>query len=98
MSTRFRTFTSLCLDFYVVPTDDTDQPIKAAGTFTIDLFDLAIADEPRLGRWTFDVEQSKANWYGTLFDYTYAFTLPWQKLPRHPDLTVRVTFLDELTQ
>jgi len=83
---------------YVVPTDQDGQPLKAAGSFTIDLFDLASPDASHIGHWTFDVEQSKKNWYGAFLDYTYAFTLPWQQVPQHNDLTVRVTFQDELTQ
>jgi hypothetical protein len=27
----------------------------------------------------------------------YALTCPWQTIPKHPNLTVRVTFTDELT-
>src|SRR5690242_9840622 len=34
---------------YVVPTDQDGQPLKAAGSFTIDLFDLAQADAPHIG-------------------------------------------------
>ena len=83
---------------YVVPTDADGQPLKAAGSFTIDLFDLDQSQSPHIGHWTFDVEQAKKNWYGAFLDYTYAFTLPWQQVPRHENLTVKVTFLDELTQ
>jgi outer membrane murein-binding lipoprotein Lpp len=83
---------------YVVPTDQDGQPLKAAGSFTIDLFDLAQTDAPHIGHWAFDVDQAKKNWYGAFLDYTYAFTLPWQQAPKHADLTARVTFTDELTQ
>lgn len=83
---------------YVVPTDQEGQPIKASGTFTFDLYDLAQPDASHIGHWTFDVEQARQNWYGTLLDYTYAFTLPWQTVPKHADLAIHVTFLDELTQ
>lgn len=83
---------------YVVPTDADGQPLKAAGSFTFDLFDLAEPQSPQLGHWTFDAPQAKGNWHGAFLDYTYAFTLPWQHVPRHSDLTVKVSFLDELTQ
>ena len=86
------------IKIYVVPTDQDGQPLKAAGSFTIDLFDLAATDAPHIGHWTFDVDQAKKNWYGAFLDYTYAFTLPWQQAPTHADLTARVTFTDELTQ
>jgi hypothetical protein len=86
------------IKIYVVPIDASGQAIKAAGSFTIEAFDLAQVDTPLIGHWSFDVDQSKKDWYGTLMDYTYAFQLPWQKLPLHPDITLRVAFRDELTQ
>jgi hypothetical protein len=83
---------------YVIPYDDTSQEIKAAGTITVEMFDLA-AKEPRLGKWHFDLDQAKQNWYGQfLIDYYYAMFLPWQTVPQHADVTVKVTFVDELTK
>ena len=66
---------------YVVPTDQEGQPLKAAGSFTIDLFDLASPDASHVGHWTFDVDQAKKNWYGAFLDYTYAFSLPGSRSP-----------------
>jgi hypothetical protein len=86
------------LKVYVIPFDQSGQPFKAAGGITVEAFDLA-AKEPFIGRWKFDLEQAKANWYGYfLIDYYYALTCPWQTVPQHPDLTVKVTFVDELTK
>ena len=39
---------------YLVPTDEDGQPLKAAGSFSIDAFDLADADKPHIGHWEFE--------------------------------------------
>ena len=84
---------------YMTPVDETGQPIKAAGSFDVEAFDLAEPADPRIGHWHFDLQQSRASWNGFLLDYGYILTCPWQKkVPRHRDITVRVTFSDELTQ
>jgi hypothetical protein len=86
------------LKVYVITYDETGQEIKAAGTISIEAFDLA-AKEPRLGKWDFNLEQAKQNWYGQfLIDYYYAVVCPWQTVPQHADITVKVTFVDELTK
>ena len=86
------------LKVYVVPTDQSDQLLKSAGSFVVEAFDLK-ASQPRIGRWTFDLDEAKKNWFGSfLFDYYYVLPCPWQTIPQHTDLTVKVTFLDELTK
>ena len=86
------------LKVYVCPTDDQGQPLKAAGTFDVDAFDLAQGDgETRVGHWNFDIKQTRESWYGVAMMYTYALTCPWQQSPAHHDLTIRVTFTDALT-
>ena len=80
----------------VVPMDQQGQKLKAAGSITVDAFDLSDPQDTHIGHWTFDLDQTKKNWFGNLL-YTYVLRAPWQKIPRHPDLTVRVTFHDELT-
>lgn len=84
------------LKVYAVPTDQTGAAIKAAGSFTVQLFDL---DEAKtlLQTWEFPVEQAGANWYGQAFLYTYILNCPWTTPPAHADLLVRVKFTDELT-
>ena len=48
--------------------------------------------------WEFPVEQSQTYWHSFLMRYEYVLPCPWQdKVPRHPDVTVKVTFTDELT-
>jgi len=87
------------LALYVVPIDDSGQALKAAGTFDVDVFDLAEPKNPLVGHWHFDLQHAKAAWNGYLLDYSYVLTLRWQKvIPKHADLTVKVTFFDELTQ
>jgi len=86
------------LVIYVVPTDESGEKLKAAGTFDVGAFDLAEPREPLVGQWHFDLQQSRSGWNGWLLDYTYVLTCRFAKPPRHSDLTVKVTFFDELTQ
>ena len=84
---------------YVVPTDETGDKLKAAGSFDIDAFDLDEPKAPLIGHWHFDTAQAKQAWTGSLFLYDYVLTCPWQRrVPRHPNLTIKVRFFDELTQ
>lgn len=87
------------LALYLVPVDQSGEKFKAAGAFDVQAFDLADDKAPLIGHWRFDLKQSMKAWNGRLLDYDYVLICPWQsRLPAHPDLTVRVTFLDELTQ
>jgi hypothetical protein len=86
------------LKIYVVPTDDQGQKLKAAGSFTVDAFDLSLPDDNRIGHWVFDLDATRKSWFGEAFLYTYVLACPWQqRIPTHSSLTVRVTFHDELT-
>ena len=85
------------LRIYVVPTDQTREPIKAAGSWTIEAFDLARGEDTRIGKWTHSAEEAKDLWNGYLNQYGYMLTNQWQTAPTHSELTVRVTFVDELT-
>jgi hypothetical protein len=83
---------------YVVPTDDSGESLKAAGSFVIELFDLNKTTDNLVGHWEFSVEQARHNWYGRALLYTYVLNCPWQaRPPEHPDLTLKVVFRDELT-
>ena len=87
------------LAIYVITADESGDKIKAAGTFDIEAFDLAEPTDPFLGHWHFDLAQSRQAWTNVLLEYDYAFLVPWQKrVPKHADITVKVTFFDELTQ
>jgi outer membrane murein-binding lipoprotein Lpp len=86
------------LAVYVFPVDQMGQKLKAAGTFDVEAFDLAQLGQNQVGHWHLDLDQAKAGWNSTLLEYTYAFILPWQTTPHHPEITIKVTFVDELTQ
>lgn len=86
------------LQIFVVPTDQTGDLLKASGGFVIDAFDLAQSGENRIGHWEFSPDQAMKAWLGTSLQYGYVFELPWQNgPPAHDQVTVRVTFTDELT-
>lgn len=86
------------LKIYVVPTDDQNQPIKAAGSFTVDAFDLAEKSNNQVGHWEFPLSQARQLWFGQAMLNTYVLPAPWQTIPRHNQVTIRVTFTDALTQ
>jgi len=81
----------------ICPIDDQGQALKSAGSFEIDAFDLALGDNNRVGHWAFDIEQARQNWYGAAMLYTYVFKCPFEKVPAHENVTIRVTFTDALT-
>jgi hypothetical protein len=84
------------LKVYATPTDDDDDTLKAAGSFVVEAFDLA-AKPAEIGKWTFDTDATRKAWNGSFLSHQYVLTCPWQTVPRHEELTVKVTFRDELT-
>ena len=85
------------LKVYVVPTDASGEQLKAAGSFTVEAFDLN-AKPARIGTWFFDTDQARSLWIGGGLIYDYVLPCPWQTAPADRKLTVKVTFTDELTQ
>jgi hypothetical protein len=85
------------LKVYAVPLDEDGVPIRAAGSFKIEAFDLQDPAKPTIGTWTFDQAQTQKSFYSTLMLYTYVLPCPWQINPAHSGLTLRVTFDDALT-
>jgi hypothetical protein len=85
------------LKVYVVPVDKDDDVIKAAGSFHVELFDLALSSDNRIGQWDFPLDVARAHWYSGAFMYTYVLDCPWQSPPTHSKLLARVTFTDALT-
>jgi outer membrane murein-binding lipoprotein Lpp len=79
------------------PYDEQKQKLKAAGTFVVDAFDLGERDKPQIGHWTFDGAQARAAWNGEVFQYCYILKCPWQRLPAHGKITVRIAYTDLLT-
>ncbi|MGB7156918.1 MAG: hypothetical protein WBD40_02560 [Tepidisphaeraceae bacterium] len=85
------------LQIFVVPTDQDGDELKAAGSFVVEAFDLTKSGETRLGRWEVSSEQAAKKWLGNALQYGYIIELPWQEAPTGDEVTVRVTFTDELT-
>ena len=85
------------LKVYVVPTDASGEQLKAAGSFTVEAFDLD-AKPARIGSWYFDTDQAMALWVGGGLIYDYVLPCPWQTVPEHRKLMVKATFTDELTR
>jgi len=85
------------LKVYVVPIDSDGTPIKAAGSFKVEAFDLGDPAKPLVGTWSFDSAQADTFFYSRFMSYTYVLPCPFAKNPAHSDLTVRVTFDDALT-
>ncbi|MBC8109293.1 MAG: hypothetical protein H7Z14_22095 [Anaerolineae bacterium] len=86
------------LKVYVVPTDETGDDVKAAGSFIVEAFDLNAPNSPLVARWEFSTDEARKHWYGHALLYEYVLPLPLKTIPRHEMLTLKVTFIDELTQ
>jgi hypothetical protein len=82
---------------YVAPVDEQGTPIKAAGTFKVEAFDLGDPKHPLLGTWTFDLKKSRELFFDRFAMYQYVLPCPFQTLPTHEDITFRVAFDDALT-
>jgi hypothetical protein len=85
------------LKAYVVPTDGAGEPLKAAGSFVIDAFDLSRKEDGAIGHWEFPLDQAGKIWFGKATLYTYVLSLPTEKLPQRGEVTLKVTFTDALT-
>jgi hypothetical protein len=77
--------------------DESGGQLKAAGSFVVELFDLHKQSDNLVGRWEFSLEQAKDNWFGYALLYEYVLTARFEHPPEHSDLTLKVTFHDELT-
>jgi len=87
------------LKVYLRPIDQDGDPIKAAGSITIEAFDLSASDV-RIGRWEFGVEESRKLWNSGGLLNEYVLTCPWEgEAPAEGrKLLVKATFHDALTQ
>lgn len=85
---------------YLRPRDRDGDVVKAAGDVRIEVLDLENPPEQQLiGRYGVSVDDLGKLWYGQLMTQHYTFECPWTKArPRHSQLTVRVTFVDYITQ
>jgi outer membrane murein-binding lipoprotein Lpp len=85
------------LRIYAVPIDANGDVLKAAGSFVIQAFDLTRGEGHLVGQWEFDPQQALRHWFGTGLLYTYVLPCPFEQRPQTQELTVRVTYTDELT-
>jgi hypothetical protein len=85
---------------YLKPIDSAGDVLKVAGEIRIQLYDLAAPPAGNfLGEYVFPVEKTREMWYGKLMTYHYAVKCPWlHGPPQNPELTIRATFIDYLTQ
>lgn len=85
---------------YVRPIDADGHVIKAAGDIYVQLWDLAdTAAQGPIGEYVLDVDHARQAWYGRLMTHHFKVKCPWRNgiPPKHPELTVRVQFVDYLT-
>jgi len=84
---------------YLIPRDAAGSVIKAPGSVTIRLFDLAAAEGAEwLGQCEVSPKELESLWFTGLFmpDH-YSIVCPFEKPPEHPDVTVRAEFTDYVT-
>ena len=86
------------LKVYISPTDDAGDIIKAAGSLTIDAFDLSKGSEAHLGHWEFPLKDAANNWYQSWIVHGYALQTPLQPPELVKEITVRASYTDALTQ
>jgi hypothetical protein len=83
---------------YLVPRDQADNVLKAAGSVRIQLYDLAQPQEKTLlAEFTYPVEKIGKYWAGGLLANHYRFECRFPHPPEHPDVTIRAEFTDYLT-
>ena len=78
------------------PVDQFGDEFKAAGRVRIELFDLS-ASNPRIGEWTLTTAEAQPRWLSTPVFDGYVIKERWQTVPQHGQLSVKVTFVEELT-
>lgn len=85
---------------YLKPVDQVGDVLKVAGDIRIQLYDLAAPPDRNLvGECVIPLEEARNLWYGKLMTYHYAVRCPWRDgPPAHPEITIRATFTDYLTQ
>jgi len=78
---------------------DDGQIVPAAGTLTIEAFELpaAPAVPRRIGTWTFTPQEMKKNWYTGLGLNHFALNCPWTSPPALANITFKVRLNDALT-
>lgn len=85
---------------FLRPLDQDGHVLKAAGDVKIQLFDLAQPEDRTLfAEYTYPVEDIGRYWAGGLLASQYRFecAFPGHRPPEHPEVNLRVTFVDYLT-
>ncbi|MGC9453688.1 MAG: hypothetical protein ACP5HU_02380 [Phycisphaerae bacterium] len=83
---------------FLQPVDARGDVLKAAGSATVELYDLAAGESDNLiGRYEWSVDELAGAWYSGFLAYHYALECPWDEPPAHEEITVRVTFTEYLT-
>ncbi len=85
---------------YLKPIDKDGDVLKVPGDITIQLYDLAAPPAQNfIGEYKVSVDQVAKLWHGKLWTNHYAIKCPWPHgPPKHPEVTVRVLFVDYLTK
>jgi hypothetical protein len=86
------------LKVHVTPIDQAGDQLKAAGSVSVEAFDVSGTQPTLVGKWDFDGAAAQQAWTSVLNRYEYVLTCPWQTPPAGPNLHVSVTFIDGLTQ
>lgn len=80
------------------PTDEDGQKLKAAGRIRVEILDSQAAEgSPAIANWDFDTAASRKLWHGDALLYDYLLTCPVPANLAGGEVTIRVTFTDELT-
>ena len=84
---------------FLRPIDANGDTIKAAGSVTIQLYDLAQpSDKTLIGKYEWSVDQVAKKFSAGFMAYHFTFTCPWKNgPPKHDRITVRIEFVDYLT-
>ena len=84
---------------FLRPIDANGDTIKAAGSVTVQLYDLAQpGDKTLIGEYKWSVDEVAKAFSGGFMTYHFSFTCPWKPAPpKHEEITVRVEFIDYLT-
>ncbi len=84
---------------YLRPVDASGDALKVAGDIRVQLFDLENPPgETLVGECIIPAAEAAQSWYGSLMTYHFTIKCPWKRRPAHPEITVRVTFVDFLSQ
>ena len=77
------------LSVMLIPVDAHGDLVKLAGEVELDLFDMTLeADQQRLGKWKFTLDEVRSHWHSGFISSGYLFQVDWQKLPVASELTL----------